>query len=173
MSRRREVFSRVKATFTVLATAAVLVGCGGGDIGNGCTVTDPAPPDVSGAWNVTDAVISQSTCSSSINSTILALIEGPTGTCEYQVDQTDNAVQATDCNGNRWPGCVDETGFLRATQNLTSVTIPCTTLVNTILKAEAGESPSTVEYDMTINFSGTGCGVLTPCEAVVTAVWER
>lgn len=149
-----------------------LGGCGG-DLGPGCPGSAPPPPDVSGTWTTSELEIAESTCSSSIDDDILALLEGPGGSCEFDVNQSENAFDAVDCHDVFWQGCVDGSGGLRATQNLITFPQGCTLQADTVFTAASGRSPSTAAYAMTITFTGQACGVLTDCEATVTAVWTE
>lgn len=146
--------------------------CGGGDFGFGCPGSDPAPPDVSGEWAASDAEIASSTCSEDINQRLLDLIDGPSGTCDYDVDQDVNNVFLSDCLGDAGGGCVDGDGVITVTINRTSPG-SCNVSANGRLTANAGTATSTALYALAVTFSGSGCGVLTDCEATVQTSWER
>lgn len=163
----------MKARSWLVLCLAALLGCGDGeDLGFGCPGSDPAPPDVSGVWTVSSPQVGTSTCSQSINADILALIAGPTGTCAYEVDQSDNNALVTDCDGSSVQGCVDGDGEITGTLLQSSTTSGCTLRSNTRITARAGTTPSTANYQLSITFSGD-CGALTDCNAVVNAAWSR
>jgi len=156
----------------MVAMLVLLAGCGGSDLGQGCPGSSPAPPDVSGVWSVSEAEIVTSTCAQNINQELLALVTGPTGTCAFDVDQDGNNIIANECHDATMFGCVDGAGEIRGTLDLFSTTMGCTTSADIVFTANSATSPSSAEYDITVSFSGQGCGVLTNCQAVIATLWE-
>lgn len=164
----------MKGRLWLVLCVAPLLGCGdGGDLGFGCPGADPPPPDVGGAWTVSSAQIGPSNCSQSFNDEILALIAGPTGTCTYDVDQSDTSALVTDCQGASVQGCVGSDGVISGTLSQSTTSSGCTLRSSTRLTARAGSSPSTATFQLSITFSGSNCGVLTDCDATVNSSWSR
>lgn len=155
-----------------IAIAAMLAACGDGDLGPGCPGADPPAPDVSGQWAVSNGQVVTSTCSQNINQDVIDLILGPTGTCNYEVDQDETNVALDECGGTTFTGCVDTQGTINAPVNLIRRG-SCVITANGSLAANASRAESSARYTLAISFSGSGCGVLTNCQITVQTSWNR
>jgi len=162
--RQRSMFILASVAF-VWSFASL--GCGGGG-GGGQSCSAQNPPDVSGQWNVSDAVITDDSCPADIASVVADQIEGSV----FDVTQDGSRVTLDDGQGDVLNGCVDDTGEVDANAQQKGSVEGCKVSISISFSGDLSDSPTSVTFEFSLHSSGSSC-VNTTCMFTLDAQFRR